>query len=259
MLRLLLVLLVFLLGYGGAFLSQNTHGKRSYSKGQQIYIREGCIHCHTQFSRPIPLDELNSGPPTSLDFTEESPVLIGNRRQGPDLSNIGMRRSREWNRLHLMDPQSLSPGSRMPSYTDLFLSHRASEGEALLDYLNSLASDDSPTWSKQTFTWLPESKESGDPDRGQDLYANFCSHCHNENGDGNGTLAPLFQRKPRDLVSEAFLFAPKNLPSDIRKQRIAQIIKYGQSGTSMPGHEYLTDREIVDLVLYIESLAESAN
>jgi len=257
--RVLLILLVFLLGFGGAILSQNTLGKRSVSKGQQIYIQEGCIHCHTQFSRPVQLDQTNSGPPTNTRFTETSPILIGNRRQGPDLSNIGARRSREWNRLHLMDPQSLSPGSRMPPYKGIFTAENQSEGEALLDYLSSLVSEDSSAWHEQVFTWAPTPEEHGDLDRGQVLYTQFCSQCHNSNGDGKGILSQLFSRKPRDLVSKDFLFAPNSLPSEIRKQRIAQIIKYGQQGTSMPGHEYLTDREIVDLVVYIESLSESLN
>ncbi len=61
-------------------------------------------------------------------------------------------------------------------------------------------------------------------------------------------------RRPRDFVGEDFLFAPKAMDVLYRDRRLAQIIKYGQLGTSMPGHESLTDAEIVALVRYVKHL-----
>jgi len=107
--------------------------------GRKVYIAEGCIHCHSQYVRPGTMDEILWGPVHPLaEALAQTPPLLGNRRQGPDLQNVALRRSRDWNRRHLIAPRTLTPGSRMPSYRQLFASD-AARGEALLDYLASLA------------------------------------------------------------------------------------------------------------------------
>lgn len=106
--------------------------------GREVYIAQGCIHCHSQYVRPVGQDTALWGAPTMVDAAlAQEPVLIGNRRQGPDLANVALRRPREWNRLHLIDPQSLMPGSRMPKYAYLFEADDP-RGPALLDYLDRL-------------------------------------------------------------------------------------------------------------------------
>jgi cytochrome c oxidase cbb3-type subunit 2 len=106
--------------------------------GRQVYISEGCIHCHSQFVRPVGQDMEIWGPRTAVEQAlSQEPVLIGNRRQGPDLANVGQRRNAGWNRLHLVEPSAIVPGSRMPSYRHLFESNNE-RGEALLVYLLSL-------------------------------------------------------------------------------------------------------------------------
>lgn len=106
--------------------------------GREVYVSEGCIHCHSQYVRPVGADRALWGTPTSVETAlSQTPVLIGNRRQGPDLANVGLRRDAVWNRLNLIKPSALVPGSRMPSYRHLFEGD-ARRGEALLAYLNSL-------------------------------------------------------------------------------------------------------------------------
>lgn len=106
--------------------------------GRSVYISEGCIHCHSQYVRPVGKDTALWGQATPVERAlAQEPVLIGNRRQGPDLANVALRRPLEWNRLHLIDPQSLMPGSRMPSYAYLFAPDDL-RGSALLQYLNHL-------------------------------------------------------------------------------------------------------------------------
>jgi cytochrome c oxidase cbb3-type subunit 2 len=97
-------------------------------------VEEGCIYCHSQYVRPATHDVAWWGPFREIDCAER-PVLIGNRRQGPDLLNVGNRRSDEWQRLHLQGPREISPGSRMPSFAHLFQDDR---GEHLVAYLSSL-------------------------------------------------------------------------------------------------------------------------
>lgn len=108
------------------------------SLGREVYVSEGCIHCHSQYVRPVGQDRALWGTPTSVEAAlDQAPVLIGNRRQGPDLANVGLRRDSSWNRLNLIEPSAIVPGSRMPSYRHLF-EGEGLRGEALLAYLNSL-------------------------------------------------------------------------------------------------------------------------
>lgn len=105
-------------------------------RGREVYIAEGCIHCHSQYVRPGTIDEERYGPPKALpDLEKQRPPLFGNRRQGPDLQNVGDRRTTDWIRRQLQKPRDVIPGSRMPSYAHLF---RGGDGEALIAYLLSL-------------------------------------------------------------------------------------------------------------------------
>jgi len=114
----------------------------SVELGRQVYVAEGCIHCHSQFIRPNDAS-LDWGEARDPDFSRrQQPALIGNRRQGPDLMNVGLRRSRERQRVHLSDPRSVVPTSRIPSYAHLFAS-RDGRGPALLDFLDSLGRESS--------------------------------------------------------------------------------------------------------------------
>lgn len=109
--------------------------------GRQVYIAEGCIHCHSQYVRPGTADEESWGDARDPQFSRtQLPALIGNRRQGPDLMNAGRRLPRDWQRQHLRDPRSVAPASRMPAYAHLFAGDDP-RGEALLDYLDSLGAE----------------------------------------------------------------------------------------------------------------------
>ena len=84
-------------------------------RGRQVYISEGCIHCHSQYVRPNSPDVLMWGPVESIsELREENPPLIGNRRQGPDLAEVGARRSALWLKAHFYNPAQVSGSSIMP-------------------------------------------------------------------------------------------------------------------------------------------------
>jgi hypothetical protein len=251
--------LIFII-LGSGFLALTAERKDvssdSVFRGQQVYIAEGCINCHSQYSRPYSKDEINAGPSSNHQSFENKAVLIGNRRQGPDLSNIGARRSREWNRAHLIDPQSISTQSRMPSYSHLFQSGSDKKGEDLLDYIESLITEDPASWWDTIYHWSPEKSNPGNRPTGKKLFQDNCAQCHGTNGDGNGAVGLHFKIKPLNLISANYRFAPRTMDPEIRKSRIAQIIKYGQAGTSMPGHEYLTDQNVIDLMDCLNALSE---
>ena len=107
-------------------------------EGRRVYIAEGCIHCHSQYVRPGTVDEERYGEAQPLSQLErQRPPLFGNRRQGPDLMNVGSRRNAEGLRWQLMAPRTVMAGSRMPSYAHLFRTGQT-KGEALVAYLLSL-------------------------------------------------------------------------------------------------------------------------
>jgi cytochrome c oxidase cbb3-type subunit 2 len=94
--------------------------------GREVYISEGCLYCHSQQVRSADFGAdiaRNWGSRRSVarDYIFDRPHLMGTMRTGPDLANIGARQpSREWQYLHLFNPQITSPGSIMPPFRFLF-------------------------------------------------------------------------------------------------------------------------------------------
>ena len=85
--------------------------------GRDVYIREGCYNCHSQMVRPLRSETLRYGPYSKAgEFVYDHPFQWGSKRTGPDLHRVGGKYSDEWQRLHLVSPQSLVPESNMPAY-----------------------------------------------------------------------------------------------------------------------------------------------
>ncbi|HEX7861191.1 MAG TPA: cbb3-type cytochrome c oxidase subunit II [Verrucomicrobiae bacterium] len=209
-------------------------------QGRAVYIAEGCINCHSQYVRPNTDDEILWGPYRSIDdLTREGPPLFGNRRQGPDLLNIGNRRSRAWLEVHFKAPRELSPGSSMPSYEHIFSDAR---GSALLDYLLTLKCDE----SRPVALWHPVSQQQTSLD-GSALYRHHCAICHEP-----GAHRIRLQKTPPDLFGTNLFYAPITLTTEIRVEQIGRIIKFGLAGTDMPGHEYIPDQDVIALAQYLE-------
>ncbi|MBK8241444.1 MAG: cytochrome-c oxidase, cbb3-type subunit I [Deltaproteobacteria bacterium] len=89
--------------------------------GRDIYISEGCVNCHSQMVRPFREETLRYGDYSKPgEFVYDRPFLWGSRRIGPDLLRVGGKYPDSWHYNHMLDPQTLSPGSLMPSYAHLF-------------------------------------------------------------------------------------------------------------------------------------------
>lgn len=57
----------------------------------------------------------------AADFLQDSPVMPGSQRLGPDLANVGVRKPDvNWHLVHLYSPKSVVPDSTMPPYRFLF-------------------------------------------------------------------------------------------------------------------------------------------
>ncbi|MGB0980582.1 MAG: cytochrome-c oxidase, cbb3-type subunit I [Winogradskyella sp.] len=86
-------------------------------EGRDIYIREGCVGCHSQMVRPFRSEVERYGEYAKAgEFVYDHPFLWGSKRTGPDLLRVGGKYSDNWHLNHFYDPQSISEGSIMPSY-----------------------------------------------------------------------------------------------------------------------------------------------
>jgi cytochrome c oxidase cbb3-type subunit I/II len=85
--------------------------------GRDIYIREGCLGCHSQMVRPFRSETERYGEYSkSGEFIYDRPFLWGSKRTGPDLHRLGGKYPDSWHYNHMYDPQSMSPNSIMPPY-----------------------------------------------------------------------------------------------------------------------------------------------
>ncbi|SNZ01142.1 cytochrome-c oxidase, cbb3-type subunit I [Flagellimonas pacifica] len=86
-------------------------------EGRDLYIREGCVGCHSQMIRPFRSEVERYGEYAKAgEFVYDHPFLWGSKRTGPDLLRIGGKYSDNWHLNHMYDPQSTSAGSIMPAY-----------------------------------------------------------------------------------------------------------------------------------------------
>ncbi len=89
--------------------------------GRDIYIREGCVNCHTQMVRPFRSETERYGEYSKAgEFVYDHPFLWGSKRTGPDLHRMNGKYSNAWHFNHLLAPDAVSTGSIMPPYPWLF-------------------------------------------------------------------------------------------------------------------------------------------
>jgi cytochrome c oxidase cbb3-type subunit I/II len=85
--------------------------------GRDLYIREGCLGCHSQMIRPFRSETERYGEYSKAgEFVYDHPFLWGSERKGPDLAREGGKYPAAWHFNHLDNPRDTSPGSIMPRY-----------------------------------------------------------------------------------------------------------------------------------------------
>tara|TARA_R110002073_G_scaffold306012_5_gene475175 strand:- start:15977 stop:18166 length:2190 start_codon:yes stop_codon:yes gene_type:complete len=109
-------------------------------EGRDLYIREGCVGCHSQMIRPFRSEVERYGEYSKAgEYVYDHPFLWGSKRTGPDLMRIGGKYPDSWHFNHMYDPQSTSTGSIMPAYQWLIKNkHSMSNTEAKMKAMVSL-------------------------------------------------------------------------------------------------------------------------
>src|SRR5210317_542210 len=132
---LMAILILLVISVGGLveivplfFLKSTTEpveGLKPYTalqlEGRDIYIREGCVGCHSQMIRPFRAETERYGHySVAGESVYERPFLWGSKRTGPDLARLGGKYSDDWHRAHMYNPRDVVPESNMPSFPWLF-------------------------------------------------------------------------------------------------------------------------------------------
>lgn len=234
--------------------------------GRDVYMREGCMNCHTQTVRPLKADVLRYGDYSKAgEFFYDRPHLWGSKRTGPDLARIGGKYPDDWHYQHMANPQAFYEKSNMPKYDFLTnkkididktvaglkvlgISYKPEEIEqlksknemdAIVAYLQQLGTSVSKkvVVSVDANTVEEKSPLSGKSEavaEGQRLYKIECVGCHGKNAEGN--IGPAFADSQR---TEKELFI---------------IIANGSEG-AMPGYaNQFTREKIWAMVEYVKSL-----
>jgi cytochrome c oxidase cbb3-type subunit I/II len=106
-------------------------------EGRDIYIREGCVGCHSQTIRPFRSETERYGEYSKAgEFVYDHPFLWGSKRTGPDLHREGGKYGNAWHYNHMMDPRLMSPGSIMPNYD--WLITQTLDTKATADKINAM-------------------------------------------------------------------------------------------------------------------------
>ncbi len=86
-------------------------------QGRDLYMREGCVNCHSQLIRPFRSEVERYGEYSKAgEYVYDHPFLWGSKRTGPDLMREGKKYPNVWHYYHMNDPRLMSPGSIMPPF-----------------------------------------------------------------------------------------------------------------------------------------------
>ncbi|MBX2860499.1 MAG: cbb3-type cytochrome c oxidase subunit II [Vampirovibrio sp.] len=220
-------------------------------RGRNVYRREGCFYCHTQFVR---YQDRETGEMVAAgDYVHETPHVLGTERTGPDLSNIGGKYPDSWHWAHHVNPRAVKPGSIMPSFS--YLSH--DDMSDLIAYLQTLgAKRKQPHWINgpqeyrdkyHVISELVDVDSSAAANAGRGIYMQNCAVCHGVQGKGNGPVSATMAKKPANFT-RPYYAAYSN---DMWYWRVAE----GVAGTRMPRwKKSLSDEDMLYLVAFLKTL-----
>jgi len=198
--------------------------------GRKIFFREGCFGCHK--ARGI-------GGMLGPDLTAQG----DKSKHEYNFRNIkGKQTISNWLEQHFIDPEMVSPGSRMLQYNlpkeDL---------EALATFVMGLSNPDLP-FSYIGVNVLQELKGIHPELTGVSLYEMGCSACHGSNGEG----------KPYELFKSGVPAIGKPGFLAIASQEyISYVLNYGRTNQLMtswaPGFSGLSSAEVADIDRFVRA------
>jgi cytochrome c oxidase cbb3-type subunit II len=221
--------------------------------GRTLYVRNGCMYCHTQFVRDIDWDLGAERIAQSGDYVKDQPPLVGTERTGPDLSQEGGEHPDDWHLAHFTNPRFVRPESIMPSWPFLgkknikaLIAYKQSLGFRMADFrvqrqkywkqetvkAYESGPDGNIKWLHkmvpEPWTKLPNpypTTEAG-LQRGHKIYQGFCIGCHGPIGDGMGPAEPYLYPPPLNFT----LLNQRGISGGILYYQIMN----GITGTAMP-------------------------
>jgi len=232
-------------------------------RGREIYIKEACWICHSQFVRSAGMDEKRYGPVSQAgEFAYDYPATFGTRRIGPDLAREGGKRTDGWQYGHLANPQAMTQGSVMPKYVWYFekdengepdITKPTEDGKALIAYLQRLGTSigdfRNPGGNKSASISNVASAPKFTPEMinaGKSIYEANCAGCHGINGNGAGPAAAALNPPPRNFIKANYKYGS----SDVE---LFKTITLGIKGTSMPAWDSLTESQRWEVIAYIRT------
>jgi cbb3-type cytochrome c oxidase subunit II len=244
--------------------------------GHDLYIRNGCSYCHSQFVRAVDWADAGAGRLAERgDYFEQEPAILGTERVGPDLSQEGGEHSDDWQKAHFMNPRNTRPLSLMPSW-EFLGDEKISQ---LTAYVRSLGGKNAAyrvarqdkwkvastaAWKlgvDKNVDWLHEQvpavwRPMPNPypateaalQRGEKTYQTFCIGCHGPMGDGQGPAVKYMEPPPLNFtVLRRHLVDGKYIGGIFYYQ-----IMNGITGTGMPYFKReLQSEKIWDVSNYI--------
>lgn len=185
-------------------------------EGRDLYIRDGCVSCHTQMVRPFRSETERYGGEYSKsgEYIYDRPFLWGSKRTGPDLQRVGGKYSDSWHFNHMYSPESTSSGSIMPSYRwmitdELNTKHIEKKMEVLVKLGTPYTEEDIANARVSMQEQAEQIVENlyGDPD--------FVRTYENEKSYAEENGLPFIKMEDREIV--AMIAYLQRLGTDIRK------------------------------------------
>ncbi len=201
-------------------------------RGRLVFDQSGCQACHNARTD-------KAGP--------EAGGAVG-----PSFSNVGVRRKdAEWLRKQIVAPQSVVPGTKMPSFASL----SKEEVDALIAFLGSMDQAHDPASEPAIQPPAQLVKEVGDAgakaliDKGQQLFAsNGCIGCHIVGKQG-GPIGPNLTHEALRGRSDVWQLEHLKDPISVYVLGSTENIQW-----IMPKFGHLAGEDLKALVVYLQSL-----
>ena len=190
-------------------------------EGRDLYIREGCVSCHSQMVRPFRSEVERYGEYAKAgEFVYDHPFLWGSKRTGPDLLRVGGKYSDNWHLNHFYDPQSTSSGSIMPAYQWLIRDEH--DRSDIQDKMRAMVSLGVP-YTEADIEGAFESMEAQAAQIEQNLYTDpeFARSYENQKQNARENGEPFVEMRDREIV--AMIAYLQRLGTDIKIEQGSEV------------------------------------